>query len=47
MSRKFSAQRPQVGGTLPHNAYGRLVGDFQFSSHVPQRGGKDTRAIFI
>lgn len=48
MSRKFSAKRPQVGGTLPHNVYGRLVGDFQFSSHVPQRGGKDTgRHIYL
>jgi Uncharacterized conserved protein (DUF2278) len=48
MSRRFSRQRPSVGASLPHNSYGRLVGAFQFSSHVPLRGGKDTgRHIYL
>ena len=34
--------------SLPHDHYGRLVGEFQFSSHVPLRGGQDTgRHIYL
>ncbi len=48
MSRKFVQKRPTVGASLPHNAYGRLVGEFQSSSHIPLRGGKDTgRHIYL
>ena len=48
MSRRFAHKRPQVGGSLPHDDYGRLVGEFQFSSHVPLRGGRNTgRHIYL
>jgi hypothetical protein len=48
MSRRFSHQRPTVDAALPHNAYGRLVGEFQSSSHIPLRGGHDTgRHIYL
>jgi hypothetical protein len=48
MSRRFSPKRPHVGASLPHNAYGRLVGQFQFASHVPLRGGENTgRHIYL
>jgi hypothetical protein len=48
MSRRFALIRPQVGGLLPQNQFGRLVGTFQFSSHVPLRGGTDTgRHIYL
>jgi hypothetical protein len=48
MSRHFASERPQVGGLLPKSVFGRLVGEFQFSSHVPLRGGRDTgRHIYL
>jgi hypothetical protein len=48
MSRRFSHSRPTVGGSLPKNHFGRLVGEFQFSSHIPLRGGRDTgRHIYL
>jgi hypothetical protein len=48
MSRNFSTHRPTVGGLLPKNQYGRLVGQFEFSSHVPLRGGQNTgRHLYI
>ncbi len=48
MSRKFSKTRPTVGASLPHNKFGALVGEFQSSSHIPLRGGKDTgRHIYL
>jgi hypothetical protein len=48
MSRRFAHKRPQVGGSLPSNDYGRLVGEFQFASHIPLRGGKNTgRHIYL
>jgi hypothetical protein len=48
MSRSFSTSVPHVGGLLPHRVFGRLVGEFQFSSHVPLRGGKDDgRHIYL
>jgi uncharacterized protein YukJ len=48
MSRRFAPKRPQVGASLPHNVYGRLVGEFQFASHIPLRGGRDTgRHIYL
>ncbi len=48
MSRKFTRTRPTVGASLPHNTYGRLVGEFQSSSHIPLRGGKNTgRHIYL
>ena len=48
MSRRFTNRRPTVGASLPHDTYGRLVGDFQSSSHIPLRGGKNTgRHIYL
>lgn len=48
MSRRFSRRRPTVGATLSPNTYGRLVGTFQSSSHIPLRGGRDTgRHIYL
>jgi len=48
MSRHFSGNRPTVGGSLPHDKFGRLVGQFEFSSHIPLRGGHDTgRHIYL
>jgi hypothetical protein len=48
MSRRFSSQRPTVGANLPPDTYGRLVGEFQSSSHIPLRGGRDTgRHLFL
>jgi hypothetical protein len=48
MSRRFSKMRPTVGASLPHNTFGALVGEFQSSSHIPLRGGKDTgRHIYL
>jgi Uncharacterized conserved protein (DUF2278) len=48
MSRRFSNKRPHVGGLLPHNTFGRLVAQFQFSSHIPLRGGRNTgRHIYL
>jgi hypothetical protein len=48
MSRRFSPKRPTIGAGLPHNVFGHLVGQFQFSSHIPLRGGKNTgRHIFL
>jgi hypothetical protein len=48
MSRRFAGKRPQVGGSLSRNVYGRLVGEFQFASHVPLRGGRNTgRHIYL
>jgi hypothetical protein len=48
MSRHFSDHRPHIGASLPHNAYGCLVGQFQFASHIPLRGGQNTgRHIYL
>ena len=48
MSRKFTNKRPKVGAALPHDKFGALVGEFQSSSHIPLRGGKDTgRHIYL
>jgi hypothetical protein len=48
MSRRFSSSRPSVGGSLPHDQFGHLVGQFQFSSHIPLKGGRDTgRHIYL
>jgi hypothetical protein len=48
MSHRFTRTRPTVGATLPHDRFGRLVGQFQSSSHIPLRGGQDTgRHIYL
>jgi Uncharacterized conserved protein (DUF2278) len=48
MSRRFTHKRPTVGASLPHDTFGRLVGEFGSSSHVPLRGGKNTgRHIYL
>jgi hypothetical protein len=48
MSREFAKKRPTVGASLPHNTFGRLVGEFQSASHIPLRGGKNTgRHIYL
>jgi hypothetical protein len=48
MTRRFSSYLPSVGARLPANVFGRLVGQFQFASHVPLRGGRDTgRHIYL
>lgn len=47
MSRRFTNKRPTIGA-LPHDTFGRLVGEFQSSSHVPLRGGRDSgRHIYL
>lgn len=48
MPRKFTRMRPAVGATLPHDVYGRLVGEFQSSSMTPRRSEqKDDLHIFL
>jgi len=48
MSRRFTDRRPSLGAALPPDIFGRLVGEFQFASHVPLRGGHNTgRHIYL
>src|SRR5436309_12594155 len=48
MSRRFSHLRPALGAGLPGSTYGLLIGRFQFDSHVPLRGGRNTgRHLFL
>jgi hypothetical protein len=48
MSRRFTRMRPTVGASLPREVYGRLVGEFESSSHTPRRSDRDNvRHIYL
>jgi hypothetical protein len=48
MSRHHFTKNVLPAGKLPARSFGRLVGTFQFASHVPLAGGKDTgRHIYL
>jgi hypothetical protein len=48
MSRHHFTDNVMPQGNLPPLTYGRLVAEFQFASHIPLAGGKDTgRHIYL
>jgi uncharacterized protein YukJ len=48
MSRRFTRMRPTVGASLPRDTFGRIVGEFQSSSHMPRRSEREnTRHIYL
>jgi Uncharacterized conserved protein (DUF2278) len=48
MSRKFTRLRPTVGASLPREVFGRLVGQFESSSHTPRRSDRENaRHIYL
>jgi hypothetical protein len=48
MSHHRFTNRVLPAGKLAHNAFGRLVAEFQFASHVPLAGGRNTgRHIYL